>query len=127
MRPPRQVFFVELILAISLTFACVFTDSIIVELELSNAYVSLMSNLFELNLAVVIAFMIAILADRKIKYKNMQLKRIASNSILIVAVNSIVMSGYSLCGSFGLAIIVPTLVGNMCRVWGICREILEVV
>lgn len=127
MKTLRQVFIVEVILAIALFVELVIISATHIKQELSDTYIIFLSNLFELNLAIVIAFMMAIIVERKIEYRGKQLKRITRNSVLIVVINSIIMSSYGLCGMFGLAVVVPTLIGNMCRVWGICREILEII
>lgn len=127
MKTLRQVFIVEAIMAIALSVELVIINEAPIRQELSDTYINFLSNLFELNLAIVIAFIMAIIVERKIAYKGRQLKRITKNSVLIVVINSIIMSSYGLCGMFGLAVVVPTLIGNMCRVWGICREILEII
>lgn len=114
-------------MAIALSVELVIINEAPIRQELSDTYINFLSNLFELNLAIVIAFIMAIIVERKIAYKGRQLKRITKNSVLIVVINSIIMSSYGLCGMFGLAVVVPTLIGNMCRVWGICREILEII
>ena len=55
------------------------------------------------------------------------MKRIARNSTILFLTNSIIMIAYVWLGYYGIAIIIPALVGNVMKFWDISKNILEVI
>ena len=79
---------------------------------------------FEINLALVIAIVVSAVESKNISMKGRQLKRIEKNTLVLILVNSIVMSLYNIEYWSGLAVVVATFYGNIRRTMEMCKEFL---
>lgn len=124
-----KIYLVEFVMAtLSLVIAMVLRkylneNAITVMAEASEL---LCSGIFQLNLAIVVAFSIGLIMSKSFEYKGRKLKKIARGSTLLMLVNSTVMIFYPVLGVFSLAIVIPAMTGNLIKFWSIAKNILEV-
>lgn len=82
---------------------------------------------FDLNLAIAIASLVALMIEKKVQVKGRQLKRITCNSLLIIFFNSLIMASHNLFGIYGLPIVAATLYGNVIKIWDLSKYILCII
>lgn len=84
-------------------------------------------NLQDFNIAVTIAFLINMVTNRSFQYKGRNLSLIARHSVVLVLGNSLLLSLYPFFGAFKVAVVLPTILGNLVQFWNISKNILGVV
>lgn len=85
------------------------------------------NNIFQLNIAIVVAFAVGLIMSKAFSYKGRDLKKIARGSTALVFANSTIMVLYPVAGIFSVVLILPTFVGNLIKFWSIAKNILEVI
>lgn len=88
---------------------------------------SVCQNCIDLNLALVVAFIISLVLDGHFQYKGRKLPTIAKNSVRIVALNTVALSLCSLCGIYAIALAIPAIYGNAHKMWVITKSLLAVI
>ncbi len=83
--------------------------------------------LFDLNMAIIVAFLIALVTNRAFCYKDMALNRIARNSTAFFIVNSLLLViGFALNVEMATCIFVVVTIGNLVKFWDIAKNLLGV-
>ncbi len=84
-------------------------------------------NCFDLNNALVIAFIISLILDGSFQYKGRKLPLIAKHAVYLVAFNSIILLLSPILNNYSIAIAFPALCGNAQKVWDLAKHILKTV
>ena len=131
MRSNKKLFSAELaiaiVLSVMITVLKITIQSPTDTVEVLSFINKINDKCFELNLSLVVAFLISLIIGKAFKYKDRNMKRIARNSTILFLTNSIIMIAYVWLGYYGIAIIIPALVGNVMKFWDIPKNILEVI
>ena len=88
---------------------------------------TVLANFFEVNLAIVWAFMVAMVTNKVISTRYGPLKRIAREGLIVMIANTLLMATYSLSDEWGIVITIATLSGNLRQIWIILRDVLKVI
>lgn len=84
-------------------------------------------NCFDLNVALVIAFIISLMLDDSFQYKKRRLPLIAKNAIYLVAFNSTILLLSPILNNYSIIVVIPALYGNAQKVWDLAKHILKTV
>ncbi len=84
-------------------------------------------NCFDLNNALVIAFIMSLILDGSFQYKGRKLPLIAKHAVYLVAFNSVVLLLSPILNNYSIVIAFPALFGNAQKVWDLAKHILKTV
>ena len=121
----RKIIFGEFGLGILLAIACQMSTQL--QLPVKDAVASINANCFELNSAMTIAFLVALISGEAFTFKGRNMKAIARNSTVLFLANSFIMGLYPLAGLYAPALVLATLGGNIIKFYSVSRNILMVI
>lgn len=82
-------------------------------------------NCFDLNAALVIAFIMSLILNGSFQYKGRKLPLIAKSAVYLVAFNSVILLLSPVLNNYSIVIAIPTLYGNAQKVWDLAKYILR--
>lgn len=84
-------------------------------------------NCFDLNSALVIAFIMSLILGGSFQYRGRKLPLIAKNAVYLIAFNSIALLISPMLDNYSIVIAIPALYGNAQKVWDLAKYILKTV
>ena len=84
----------------------------------------LCDNLFQINIALVIAFIIGIFAEGGLKYRGCNLKTISKQMLVLFMFNTITMALFPVFGEFYFSVVISCFTGNIIEFVSVSKNII---